>query len=306
MGTQFWWFFDVFTAALLLVAVFIAGKKGFGKTLVFTIGCAASVLLAIALSGPIANFAYGSAIEHGNLKNLKEELSSSDLSADTKTFMEGMGYNIRVNDSRVSEIFLEGGDVVGSLYEYANNINGKVVDSEENFRKKMNEGLAGVVRSVFTDSHSAFAGEAVYDEVLADMSKLPQILTLIEEQANEPEVHDYTEASKLLEAEYCADVYKDMISLAAFAVISLIVLILVMNISGKMNGDGGIGAVGDIADHIIGGVFGVLQAAVFMLVIAAAVRLVVTLGGSDMILFNEESINKTYVFKHIYNFTEML
>lgn len=306
MGTQFWWFFDAVTAAVLLVVVFLAGRKGFAKTLIMTIGCAASILLGVALSGAVSGFVYGSAIEHGNVKNLKETLSSTDLSADTKTYIEGLGYNVKVNDNKVAEIFLEGGDLNGALYKYVNNINGKIVDTEENFRQKMTQGFAEIMGSVFTKALSDYAGEAVHDKIITDMSKLPEAIMLIETQAQAADVTDYSEAAKLLEKEYSADAYKDMISLIAFAAVSVVVLLVVMNIARKMNEGEAIGRVGDIADHVIGGVFGVIEAAVLMLIVASLVRLVVMFGSSEMILFNEESINKTYVFKHIYEFTDML
>ncbi|MBE6862302.1 MAG: hypothetical protein E7497_05325 [Ruminococcus sp.] len=306
MGTQFWWFFDAVTAAIVLVAVFLAGRKGFAKTLIMVIGCAASVLLGVALSGAVSNFAYDSAIEHGNVKNIKETLTTTDLSDDTIKYIEGLGYNVKLNDKKITEIFLNGGDINGELYKYVNNINGKTVDTEENFRKNMTQGFAEIMGAMFTEALSDFAGEVVYDKILNDMSKLPKAIALVEAQAQEADVTDYSEAANFLEQTYSADAYKEMISLIAFAAVSLVVLLVVMNISRKMNEGDSIGRMGDIADHVIGGFFGLIEAAVFMLIIAALIKLVVMFGSDDMILFNEQSINKTYVFKHIYKFTDML
>ena len=56
-----------------------------------------------------------------------------------------------------------------------------------------------------------------------------------------------------------------------------------------------------IVTHAMSGLIGLFKGAVIVFVIAVMVRLYVVLGSNKMLFFNHDAIDKTYIFKYIYN-----
>ena len=57
MGSQFWWFYDAFVIACVLLIIFTNAKRGFRKNFIVMIGYAACALIAsissVVLAEPI-------------------------------------------------------------------------------------------------------------------------------------------------------------------------------------------------------------------------------------------------------------
>ena len=51
----------------------------------------------------------------------------------------------------------------------------------------------------------------------------------------------------------------------------------------------------------LGGVMGAIQGSIIMYIIVLATKLIVTIGGDNMLVFNTETIGMTYIFKILYN-----
>ncbi len=69
----------------------------------------------------------------------------------------------------------------------------------------------------------------------------------------------------------------------------------------KLNKSDAISPLGDIADHAVGGFLGIIEGAAILLMLAALVRALVIMGSDEMMIFNSDAVNKTFLFKHIYN-----
>ena len=55
-----------------------------------------------------------------------------------------------------------------------------------------------------------------------------------------------------------------------------------------------------LVSNIVGGVLGIIKGGIIVFVIAAMVRLSVILGNDEMLFFNFDAIDKTIIFKHLY------
>ena len=84
--------------------------------------------------------------------------------------------------------------------------------------------------------------------------------------------------------------------IALFAAVIVIALIIIRSLMRNTKEDM------SIAAHIFGGFVGIVKGAAIVALIASVVRLNVILGNSDMLFFNVKAIDKTYIFKYVYDF----
>lgn len=295
MGTQFWWFFDAAAAVIILVSVFLSGKRGFAKTIAVTVGWIIVMVLAIPSSGGAADFIYKNGVKQSNVSAIESALEHESIIQKMKTYIEGLGYSVTVDETKLESIFKDGEntDVCGRLYEYVNNINGKVVDSEENFRTKMTDGLAEIMTGILQEELSGYEAEAVSEKIRNSESFESDFGLLCG--------GDTHTAAAYIEEAYTADATKDIIRIFCFIIIIFVLMTVVKIIAQKLNDGEAVSPIGDIADHTVGGILGAAEGTALVFIFAAAVRALVVLGGEDMLLFNGDTIDKTIFFKHIYN-----
>ena len=297
MGTQFWWFFDAAAAAIMLVSVYLSGRKGFSKSIAVMIGYVLALLLAAPLSGGTADFIYEKSVRESNISSIGRALENNSITKKTKSYIEGLGYNVTVDEGRLSEILTEDREsgVYAELYKYVNNINGRVVDEETAFTDKMQEGFAGIMKEILSEELTGYEAESASEKILTgkQVSFEKDLSTLCRE--------DTRAAAELIEKQYTADATKDIIRIFCFITIIFVLMIIVRMIAQKLSDGEAIRPIGDITDHVAGGVLGAAEGAVIIFLTAAAVRAMVILGNNEMLLFNSETIDKTIIFKHIYD-----
>ena len=56
-----------------------------------------------------------------------------------------------------------------------------------------------------------------------------------------------------------------------------------------------------IPAHVGGALIGIPKGIILCFAVAAVIRLYVVLGSDEMLFFNFNAIDKTYIFKHMYN-----
>lgn len=105
MGTEFFWFYDVILAAILIGMMFIGAKKGFVRMVLRLCAFAASFVIALMISNGVSGWIYDSFIS----KPLEQTISTS--------------INDALGDNVVTQI--------GKIDMEKAKINGKSIDSLE-------------------------------------------------------------------------------------------------------------------------------------------------------------------------------
>lgn len=297
MSTQFWWFFDVAAIALLLVTIFLSGKKGFSKAVVTAIGCILSVVIAFPTCGGVADFVYKSSVKQSNVKAIDKALEKNSVQTKLKTYLEGLGYSIRIDEAILSDILTGDEDVYDALYKYVNNINGRTVDTKEIFDEKLTEGFAKSVSDILAQELTTYEAKAAGDKIRSaeGQALLKTDIKIICDP-------NTTTAASRIESSYVAQASKDIIRILSFVILVFVIMIIVKIIDKLINGEEKPDRISnEITSHVLGGVMGLAEGVMLLFVAAAAVRACVIFGGDDMMLFNSETIDKTLAFKHIYN-----
>lgn len=296
MGEQFWWFYDAAIAAIILVAAFINSRKKLSRSITSCVAFMLGVFIASTASEGIARSVYENTIRSSNINRLNKALTDESFVDDTKIYIESLGYNVSVSSDKIEEIFTDGEDVYGKLCSCVNNANGRKVVEPEEFKSVMAEGFANIICKYADNTLNDYAQRKFTEAVINDPDKLNDFFPLTQEEFMK-------KAAAYLENTFMYQPYTEMTKLMVFVALML-VLIIVVKLMGylmfdKLSESDYIGT----GEHIAGAVMGIIIGAVIILAGALIVRACAAFGKNDMIFFNENTINKTYVFKYFYKFS---
>lgn len=301
MGEQFWWFYDVAAVAVVLICVFISGRRGLTKALTSLVGGVLAFAIALTVSGNIASSLYRTTLRDSNVKKLAHSLEGKDLTEDMKAMLESFGYNIKVDYNKLDEILHTGDDLDENIYNYVNNINSKIVDSEEQFYEKLHEGYGDILKRYVGEELSEFAAATAEKKVIDKPEKMEGLTPLMNKYGDtSDEQITMVPVAKYIVTNFVCDAYIEFIRLITFIVLLVAVIVIMRLVFNAFLDDDS--AHQSIASHTIGGVVGVIYGAVYVVAVAAMIRLYVILGSNEMLFFNFKAIDKTYLFKYFYKF----
>lgn len=297
MGTQFWWFYDVIALAVLLICIFISGKKGFIKGAFIAVACIISVSASSALSSGISQNLYKNTMRSSNIKKLEKNIKSDTFTVKYADYLESMGYVITVNNDKLKEVLLSDGDIDKALCNYVNNINARAVETDEAvLTEKIREGYAVVMSDIISQSLNKFAGETAGNKIRNDSSGIQEVIRLMNDSESRHKTAVY------IDDNYTADAYRTIFGLAVFTVIYIAVFLLIVCSIDSFTRNSEI-QIPSISSHIFGGLMGIITGAVMIFAVAVIVRLWAVMGGNEMLFFNNEAVCKTYIFRYFYNLT---
>lgn len=294
MGTQFWWFYDVAAAAILLVLIYLSGKKGFSKALVPTIGCILSAVLAAAVSSPAAELVYENTLSGSNTAKIAETLESINLPQKIKNLTAELGYGTDADEHEIAAIFAAGGDVSEALCEYISSAapDGEKPDPAE-LEAELTDAAADMVGTALSKKLSGYVSEATAEKIRSGgINEFSEVLRILHTDGAAP-------AAEYLEENYTSTASQNIVRVICFIII---VFALMAALSVLIRGlPLRIRPRGELLEPVLGGVLGAAEGMQMILIAAAAVKVLVVLGNDGMMLFNSEAINETIFFRHIYN-----
>ncbi len=296
MGTQFWWFYDVIAAAVILICVYISGRKGFLKSAFSAIVCIAALIASMGASSASAQPLYENTIRSGNVKKLEKSWDRDTFTQKYAAYLESMGYSIKVSGEKLDKIFDGGENYDEALCKYVNNVNARKVEKDEAvLREKIREGYAVVTADMIAEPLNKFAAETAAEKIRGGMS-MEEFIPLLRDAEG---VH---KAAVYAADNFTAEAYCTQFRLIVFIVmyIAVVLIGLAMINSFTRNREDGVQGAGS---HAAGGFIGLAMGAVMVFAAAAAVRLWTIMGSNEMLFFNNEAIDKTIIFKYFYDFT---
>lgn len=298
MNTEFWWFFDAVAVVILLVTVFLSGKRGFSKSIVTCIGCIVAVALSFPLSRQMGEIFYNSSISESNVKALDKALEKNSVPDKMKTYIEGLGYSIRIDEDIFVDILTnEEKDVYDALYTYVNNINGRNVDEKSEFEEKLTEGFALTIGSIVKQELTAYEAEYAENFIRTEEGR-----ALLEENMYKVCNPNTTVGAEYIEANFVATGSKEFVRVMSFVILVFVIMIIVKIVEKLIHGEENPDRINnELASHIAGGVLGIFEGLMLIFVASACVRVNIILGSDNMMMFNSETIDKTIVFKYVYN-----
>ncbi|MBR3759497.1 MAG: CvpA family protein [Ruminococcus sp.] len=298
MGSQFWWFYDVLFVAVILVMVYLSAKRGIFKSLLHFSGYFLAVVIAFSVSGSIANVLYKNSIRNSNIKNLKTTLDEIDFIMDSINLIETeFDFNGEISYNRMEKIYIEKNSLGYSydkqIYQYVSSIYTGKIENEKLFYNRLHKAYGVYISNIVDDELNTYAAETALRSIIDKPKQMDELIPLLLEH------EDRSAAAEYIADKYTAGPYKSIVRLISFISILMVIIgitILLTNTTFKTPGFQSLGS------HIGGGVVGILLGLVIVVFITACIRLNVICGENKMLFFNNEAIDNTHLFRHIYNF----
>ena len=296
MGVQFWWFYDVIAAAVVLISIFVTVKKGFFRAALSALGYVIAIIIALSLSSSIGGSIYKHSIRESNIKKMDHSLTEKNYFDELCKYLESLGYNVSVDRELITDFCVSGEDVDEKIYKYLNNINSRKVDEEAIFMNKLHEGYASVTSSFVSKRLSEYSAECTAEEIRNDPDKIYELFKLFDE----PE--SMRKPAEFITDDYLKAPYTSMIKLVTLIIMLVLCLVITILIVASTGKDDKVEP--SLVTHFFSGIIGIFKGAVIVFLIAVIVRLYVVMGSNKMLFFNHEAIDNTYIFKYVYNFVK--
>lgn len=293
MGEQFWWFYDVISAAVVLLCIFLSVRKRLMKAAITLTGLVLAAIIAFSASAPIANTFYGQSVKGSNVKKLSLTLETVDFFADLGNYIETLGYDVRVDSGELKQAFEDEKDPEKKINEYINNINNKKVDEENVFINKLHEGYAVVISDYVSKKTNEYSAECTADAIRKHPEKIFEIVPLLEDQDTK------RPAAQYISDNYLKKPYTTQLRLISYLILFVVLALIAIAIGASSERNSR--PIEGFVANAISGLLGIAEGVIFVLAIAAMIRLYVIMGSNKMLFFNHEAIESTYVFKYFYD-----
>lgn len=300
MGSQFWWFYDIVAAAVFLVCIFLAGKKGVLRGAIAAVGCVIALALALGISTGAADGVYQNTMRSSNIKKVAKVIRQDVFLYKYAAYLESLDANIDPNYDRLDAIFSsENKNYDEQLSKYINNINGRRLYDDEETLRVVHEGYAVVIGELVSQSMNKYAAEVAMKEIRKNPETMQELIPMIHFR----EEGESVPPAKFITDNYTAPAYVTIYKLAGLLIVFILAFVFTLymsySIASKQEPSRPV-------EYIISGSTGIFTGAAIVFIIAAAVRLWAVLGSNEMLFFNNEVIDRSLIFKYFYNLVSKL
>jgi uncharacterized membrane protein required for colicin V production len=338
LGTQFFWFYDVLLAAILLGVTYKCARWGFAQGVTTIVGTLLAFAVALGISAPAAAYIYDTWISDGVVEKITyatnlprdatraafETLREVDMSKTVingytlEEFLEDSGAGtanpnsaIKLNLKNVdmSETGITSGDLRFFGLDPERDFKGfdaGNIDITASDRAKYDIEdilLARIVSMRFAQkaehSHGTLTKNLV--ETLPGVTKATQnTVDLVAVLLLDVINSDSTELAEAINENLVRPVSIVPFRFLVFALAFALVSILVSVISNAMHLVDSLPTIGR-TNTVLGGLMGVLLSCVIVGMVCVLVRIIVALTSDEIIFLNSVTIEETYVFRYIYD-----
>jgi len=275
---------DIAVIGVMIICIAAGRHRGAVRTLIHLVGLAAAFAAAVFVSGAASEYVYEKAVRPAVIASMEskaEELEKEYLSPEKVGEMLS-GYGIELTEEQLAAL-TENKEILGEV----------LTDSE--FRGKLNHMFTEYCKALT----EAFSG-ALPDEIEAEARRY------IEENENAAAMdadffsEEKLSATDIIEREIVRPVMLKTVSTALFVVTFAAVMLAAAIISRAFGLIRKISAI-RAADGFLGGLLGIVQGLLVIAVMCAAADIFVKLTSGESSLLNSSVIEKTYIFKRLYN-----
>lgn len=338
MGFEFFWFYDLLLAAVIIASLFGGIKKGAVGVIISALAAIIGFIAAFVGCNVISDAIYTNTIEKPLTEYIDETvkdtvsldvvygLSEIDM---TKTIVKEKYISeeeLNFNEKGVASLDLSSADVsetgmmeanlqifgVGEDYNYSEVKIGIVEISKDEIKKY---GFNTVVLA-HTLTNSVTSGEIfiAFKDIGAKISeKIPMVFKGYEDKVNEGKtdtLYELVLSVVYVENGHFGSMIMDnivnpivLIPLKVFIFILLFIIIVsLLNLIAKASRI--INKIPVVAslNEVLGAVLSLAEALIILIVICTAIKLVISVGGDSLVFLNEATIDKTILFKTLYYF----
>ncbi len=295
MGSQFWWFYDVIVVAVALVCIFIGSRKGVMKGVFGFVSVIIAAVLAYVISGAVGDTVSSGLVCESNAKKISESIDESTFMTKYINYLENMGYSVSIDESKLGAALDKGEGMEEAVVFYLNSVNGHSLDKKEVLLEKMHEGYGIILSDIVSKSLNEFAAVKTKEIISEKPEMMEELIPMLRDE------EQLFQASLYISKNMTAPAYNIIGRLVSYLVIfAVIALGLLLGINAFFSHKE-VDAIG-VVSHVAGGIFGLFTAAGIVFAIAVWVRVSAITGNNEMLFFNNDVVEKSYLFKYFYDF----
>lgn len=291
MASELFWFFDALALGILLVAMYFGGRRGLMKSVV-TVVLIVAVIVVSWFGAEIASpIIYDNLLKDKIVAGLDNTTESADPAQTTHDAINDADLGVEIPDSEITRLLGIDGDFFANLTTELKK-NGASDDAEK-IQTEMKESVTEKMLTTLLDGLAA-------PETVADILETLQGTTDSINGVLDVFISgDKSATAQVFEETVLGPAIKGILRVLIF-VLLLIVLKLITNpIAGLFKFVNEIPIIGPV-NKLFGGVLGIVEGAVIVIIVALLVRLTVFLSEGSLMFLNIDTIDKTYLFKYFY------
>lgn len=298
MGTEFWWIYDAAIVVFALIMIIISAKRGFSKILLVVFSCVLSIVISIATNESLSPFIYKNVYQGSNRRAINRSFEEFYAGEEIAKIIEDMDYNVRANEDKINNVIEdEKTEFHKRLYRYVCNANGIEVDTLENFTAEFDKRFSDMLFNMLSENiQKGYLGGI--EDLAQQPDKVEDIVRLIK---FEPDEGVPSAIGKYIEENCLREDSTQIISIIAFAIVYIFFMIIFRLFTIYLNNIKVISKLGGKSEGFFGALLGGVNAAADLIIISLIVKFAVVISRGEKFLLNEDVIEKTYIFKYLYN-----
>ncbi len=282
--SDLWWLYDIIVLAILVLCIGLGYYCGFIRTISHVLSYIIAFALASTLATPIANGIYDQWIAPFCETHIAEQLDNYNISGSISDALTSYDINFNTDDI---DIYLD--DATEALDDIMN----ETGLSEESLQ----DGLLKSIDSILGAAYEALPSWMT--NALLPTDSLSENPSHLAQSAAVLFTGDSEDISENLTETYIRpiifSVVKNFVFFILFLLISVLVRVIMRRVSKSLEGH----TIGKW-NHLLGAVVGCIESAIFLVVLVKIVEIFVKYGANQLPFFQEEIIEKTILFQHIY------
>ena len=337
MGTEFFWFYDVILAAILIGMMFIGAKKGFVRMVLRLCAFAASFVIALMISNGVSGWIYDSFIS----KPLEQTISTSindalgdnvvtqigkidmekakingksidslELKADKAGKVTVNLGNVNLSNTGISKVDLTSFGVdknidysnidLGSVQIYESDIEKYGIENmiltEVLAQKIKNSAIADSVNEIIDKVGETVPALDLKGKTIEDIDSgtINSVVVSVVQSSGNPGKAVLDNVAKPVVLVPLRTIIFVVLFILIFIILSILIkatsVINKLPLIGQLN-------------SLLGGVAGLLQGLVIVFIVVIIAHMAVELTNNTLIFLNDMTINKSFAFSKIYNFS---
>ncbi|MGN0648333.1 MAG: hypothetical protein ACI4J3_06870 [Oscillospiraceae bacterium] len=302
MTTQFWWVFD---AILVLVAgyfIYSNARRGVSKVLVMCIGYIVATVAGSLLSAAAAPGLYEVIARESDIDAIVDMNRDFDAAKALTDAVNAQNYGMDLEKSKTEAFLLppDTEECIQNLYKYVVRKAGYEPVTEVQFHYLMRDAFSEYYSDLMLDGLPDYAA-AVFRETLAQDVNV--MYTLIENTYS-------STMSARSAAIYVEDTFVKARTVEVFGIFTYLILFSIIMVFSaliaSMLENRIFFNIYPATEHIMGGVIGLIEAAMMVVLLTVGTRLAILLGGGNFLFFNEETVMASKLFSFFYEHLWML
>lgn len=294
MGTQFAWFYDAVAAALLLIFLYAGGKRGLIRSVLMVIGYILAVFAAQFVSKTAAPILYEKFAQEKIVSIIEENIENINITNEIKKVLGFETLGITVEDEEIKNIISSNsGDLSEDIRLFISEKTGGVEVPKADIDEKLNTAFNSSFISSFIDTLPGDIAEAFSAYFQQGSQKISETIKVLTTSS--------ADAAKYIEINIVRNSILPIIRLLIFILVFTFAVIVVKMITRLFSGFNRVPLAGPV-NMLLGAVLGLAEGLAVLYLISLILHALIILSGDSMIVFNNQTIQNTYLFKFIYNY----